>query len=201
MKRSEFGYLLVLVSGPARAGKNRAATCLSDRLGGDHFALSNLLKRMTHVHYGMGEDLPPLHFEDTKDQAAPEFDGLSPRQAYIRYSEEIMKPQRGNGYLGLIAAQRVEKNRSKGMISIVSGVGFEDEVLPMIKAAGAWNTLHISIRPAGGSGGRAIDSRNPLFLERLGVDTVELRNLNCEQFIEDLEQSLVELSSAAKDSA
>ena len=190
MTKFQFGYLLILVSGPPRAGKNRAGNCLKGWLDGDHFALSNNLKRMTHDHYGLGTNLPPLHFEDMKDLPAPQFGGLTPRQAYIRFSEEIMKPRFGSGYLGVVAGRRVVSNRDIGRVSIVSGVGFADEVMPMVKAAEPRCTLHIQVEAATARAGSMSDSRKVLDLANLGVDTVRLVNRNCEQLICDLERSL-----------
>ncbi len=190
MTKRVFRYLLILISGPPRAGKNRAGVCLNEWLGGDHFALSNQLKRMTHTYFGLGNELPPLHFEDIKDLPAPQFGGLTPRQAYIRFSEEIMKPRFGSEYLGLVASQRVARNRDLGRVSVVSGVGFAEEIAPLIEAAGHSHTLHIRVRPIGGGDGSGADSREDLDLSRMGVDTIELTNRNCEQLIFDLEQSL-----------
>ena len=191
MKEDRFEYALILLSGPPRAGKNRAGACLQDWLNGDHFALSNALKRMTHDHYGLGSNIPPLHFEDVKDLPAPQFGGLTPRQAYIRFSEEIMKPRFGDGYLGLIGGKRVTGNRRRGKVTIVSGVGFFDEVMPLIDAAGCTQTLHIRVKPAG----RPVrsDSRKPLDLSSIGVDSVELVNRDCSQLISDVARSIGEL--------
>ena len=191
MKEARFGYALILLSGPPRAGKNRAGVCLQNWLNGDHFALSNALKRMTHDHYGLGSNIPPLHFEDMKDLPAPQFGGLTPRQAYIRFSEEIMKPRFGDGYLGLIGAKRVTGNRRRGRVTIVSGVGFFDEVIPLMEAAGCTQTLHIRVKPVG----RPVrsDSRRPLDLSSVGVDSVELVNQDCSQLISDAARSVEEL--------
>ena len=189
-------YSLILISGPARAGKNRAGTCISEWLQGDHFALSNMLKRMTHAHYGMGTELPPLHFEDVKDLPAPQFGGLSPRQAYIRFSEGIMKPKYGGDYLGRVAATRVAANKSRGRVSIVSGVGFRDEVAPMVAAAGAPDTLHVRIKPIRNGAPGTADSRRSIGLASMGVDSIDLVNRSCGQLIGDLERSLDRLPRA-----
>ena len=193
MKEVRLGYALILLSGPARAGKNRAGVCLQNWLNGDHFALSNALKRMTHEHYGLGTGIPPLHFEDMKDLPAPQFGGLTPRKAYIRFSEEIMKPRFGDGYLGLIGGRRVTGNRRRGKVTIVSGVGFFDEVLPLIEAAGCPQTLHIRVKLADRHIRGRSDSRRPLDLSSMGVDSIELVNRDCGQLISDVVRSIDEL--------
>ena len=90
-------YLLVLISGPPRSGKNRLGNDLSGILDADHFALSDALKRMTHAHYGLDPELDVFHFEDRKDAPAKEFGGLTPRAAYIHFSESILKPEPEDG--------------------------------------------------------------------------------------------------------
>ena len=191
MTEVRFGYALILLSGPPRAGKNRAGVCLQNWLNGDHIALSNALKRMTPDHYGLGSSIPPLHFEDMKDLPAPQFGGLTPRQAYIRFSEEIMKPRFGDGYLGQMGGSRVTGNLRRGRVTIVSGVGFFDEVVPLIEAAGRHRSLHIRVKPVRGD--VRSDSRKPLDLSSIGVDSVELVNRDCSQLISDVAQSINEL--------
>ena len=194
MVEFRFGYCLVLLSGPPRAGKNRAGNCLKDWLGGDHIALSNQLKRMTHEYYGLYHRTRPLHFEDMKDLPHPYFGGLTPREAYIKFSEEVMKPRFGKGYLGEVGGRRVARNRAEGKVTIISGVGFSEEVAPLIEAAGVGNVLHIRVNPAGESSCRGKDSRKILNLTPQDVDMVELINHDCMQFTRDLQKALGRLS-------
>ena len=162
------GALLILVSGPPRAGKSRIAAGLAAQLPADHFALSDVLKRQTHAHHGLAPTLPVDAFEAGKDVPCPEFGGLSPRQAYIDFSENHLKPRFGSDHLGKIASARVARNRRAGRISIVSGVGFVDEVEPLINAAVAGKTLHLSLRSRPGTVPVA-DSREALDLSRFGI--------------------------------
>lgn len=181
---------LILISGPPRSGKNRAGTCLSETYGGDHFALSDYLKSRTHMHYGLGEDIPIFHFEARKDQPCPEFSGKTPREAYIDYSERILKPKYGNGYLGEIAAGRVAGNAREGKVSIVSGVGFFDEVKPLIRAAGSDSTVHIVLDYLQGKEVSIADSREHLDLNAASVCTIRLTNSGCAGFVRDFKAEL-----------
>ena len=177
--RKRMNYLLILVSGPPRSGKNRAGVCLAEYLRADHFALSNALKRLTHRHYGLEESLRPQHFENSKDLPSSKFHGLSPRQAYIEFSETVLKPRHGRDYLGRIGASRVMKNRKKGVVSIVSGVGFMDEVMPLIDEAGSRWTLHLRIVNPNPESSSPSDSREELDLDACGVRTVEIHSGDC----------------------
>ena len=172
-------YLLVLISGPPRSGKNRTGEYLSELLGAefsDHFALSDALKRMAHAHYGLGEETGVFHFEDRKDEPCSEFGGLTPRDAYIQYSENVLKPKFGRSHLGEIALRRVESNRDEGRTTMLSGVGFLDEVLAIMKAVGSEKTLHLKLSRPDSSHSRVTDSREALDLTSYGVKTVSIIN-------------------------
>ena len=185
LKRPSRKFVLILISGPPRSGKNRAGACLGEHLDADHFALSDYLKRKTHSHYGLAEESPIFLFESRKDTPCQEFNGLTPREAYIDYSERIIKPQFGPGYLGELACRRVEDNSRVGRISVVSGVGFLDEVLPLVNVATPRRTLHIELEYPTGSSLRIRDSREQLDLVSIGVKTATLVNVGCDGFIQD----------------
>ncbi len=183
-----FPYWLVLISGPPRSGKNRAGFCLSERLGADHFALSNMLKRLTHDYYGLDKGLPPLAFESCKDRACEEFGGLSPREAYIQFSETVLKPREGDDYLGRAGAGRVAANRANARISVVSGVGFIEEIRPLLGVVHGRDALHIQLIKD-----RVLqyeDSREVPDLSDIGIDEVSVKNTGCGAFLRSLEKVL-----------
>jgi len=168
--------VLVLISGPARAGKTRAGRLLAAYLGADHFALSDELKRMTHRHYGLADALVLDHYEGVKETASDDFGGLSPRAAYIDYSENHLKPRFGAGYLGEQASRRVSTNLRRGQTTIVSGVGFLEEIQPLIAAAGINGTLHIRILPRTPCPTEPVDSRSSLALRRYGIEEMVIKS-------------------------
>lgn len=187
-RQQRFRYWLVLISGPPRVGKSRAGTCLSQRLGADHFALSDLLKRLTHEHFELDLSLAPHHFEEHKDQPRQEFGGLTPREAYIMYSETVLKPRHGNDHLGQCARQRVAGNRESKAVSVVSGVGFLEEISPLVEEADARHTLHIRVQSTRET--TAGDSRETLELAKMGIEEVEMIYRGCGQFLAALELQL-----------
>ncbi len=161
--------LLFLISGLPRTGKNRAGAILSNHFNGDHFALSDILKKETHKYYGLSEDLSIFHFENNKDVPNEAFDGLTPREAYINYSETIIKPKFGKSHLGELVLKRVMNNKNKRKPSIISGVGFIEEVLPLINCAGPERTIHLIITREGYQQSHLVDSRQTLSLKGKGV--------------------------------
>ena len=142
---------------------------MSNHFNGDHFALSDILKKETHKHYGLSKDLSIFHFEDNKDVPNEAFDGLTPREAYINHSETIIKPKFGKSRLGELVLKRVLNNKNKQKPSIISGVGFIEEVLPLIKCAGPAHTLHLIITREGYQQPQLVDSRHTLSLKAKGV--------------------------------
>ena len=180
---------LILISGPPRAGKSRFGKYLSGWLGADHFALSDKLKQMTHSHYGIG-DCSVMEFEDCKDEPRREFNGRTPRQAYIEFSENTLKPRMGTDWLGKVACDRVAGNLSDGVVSVISGVGFIDEVRPLILCAGAERCLHIHVLPVSTMTRNVTDSRERLDLEALGVPALRLAHTTPLEFVEKIREYL-----------
>lgn len=180
---------LILISGPARAGKSRFGRYLSGWLKADHFALSDKLKQMTHLHYGIGH-CRVMEFEDCKDEPRREFHGKTPRQAYIDFSEGILKPCLGSGWLGTFASERVAGNLSKGVVSVISGVGFVDEVQPLIQCVGAERCLHICVLPGSNLPNDISDSRERLDLETFGVPVLRLAHTTPLEFVERIREHL-----------
>ncbi|MYE36920.1 MAG: hypothetical protein F4X24_05050 [Rhodobacteraceae bacterium] len=160
---------LFLISGLPRTGKNRAGAILSNHFNGDHFALSDILKKETHKYYGLSEDLSIFHFENNKDIPNEAFDGLTPREAYINYSETIIKPKFGKSHLGELVLKRVMNNKNQRKPSIISGVGFIEEVLPLIKCVGPEHTIHLIITRDDYHQPQLVDSRQTLSLMGKGV--------------------------------
>ncbi|MYG43272.1 MAG: hypothetical protein F4203_09125 [Rhodobacteraceae bacterium] len=160
---------LFLISGLPRTGKNRAGAILSNHFNGDHFALSDILKKETHKYYGLSEDLSIFHFENNKDIPNEAFDGLTPREAYINYSETIIKPKFGKSHLGELVLKRVMNNKNQRKPSIISGVGFIEEVLPLIKCVGPVHTIHLIITRDDYQQSQLVDSRQNLNLKAEGV--------------------------------
>ena len=181
---------LILISGAPRTGKNRAGSMLATEFNGDHFALSDFLKIETHKFHGLSHVADIFHFENRKDAPCPEFDGKTPRQAYIDHSESILKPKYGQGYLGKLAENRLECNIESNIVSVISGVGFIEEVRPLIATACPSSTFHVRIVNSGPSNQNIDDSRETLNLNSLGVAEIELSNEDSNAFFNSVMKSL-----------
>lgn len=186
---------LILISGPPRIGKNHSGTALADKLEGDHFALSDYLKVETHNHYGIENASNIFAFEKVKDIPNPNFNGKTPREAYIDFSENILKPKYGLGYLGELVIPRIKSNMEKDIVSIVSGVGFYEEVKPLISTAKPESTLHIKLLSPLRYKKNLEDSRKEMNLSNLGVEEIATKNVNTSTFITNVYQSILDVFS------
>ncbi len=163
---------------------------MATHFNGDHFALSDILKIETHKHYGLSEDLSIFHFEETKDVPNEAFDGLTPREAYINFSEKIIKPKFGKSYLGERVLQRVNRNKRNKTPSIISGVGFIEEVMPLIECVEPAQTIHITIIREGAPSTNLQDSRHKLCLADLGVSELEIGISDKVKFLAQVERHI-----------
>lgn len=177
---------LILISGPARSGKSLAGSILAERLGADCFALSDILKDMTHKHFGV--DVGVSGFERVKDIPVPEFDFKTPREAYIWFSEDILKPCYGEHALGSWALSRVKDNLEVDRPSIVTGVGFKEEVAPLIDAVGKDKTYLITVECSPLQ--TVTDSRSVLRCEEFGVSGVTIPNCFTPAYFDRITQLL-----------
>ena len=177
---------LLLLSGPPRSGKNVAGAAIGKKFDADHFALSDRLKTDTHLFYGLGSDISAMHFEDRKDSPCVEFGGLTPRQAYIDFSENHIKPRFGPRRLGELAVPRIRRNLDEGRLSILSGIGFLDEVQPLIETASSEFCLHLVVIGTLCANSAIVDSREQLNLSELGVRSSEIVNDRTEGFVNDV---------------
>lgn len=119
---------VILLNAPPRAGKDTAAEWFENNSNGlgvvEHMKFSKLLKERTHAMYGNAE-LPYDHFESSKDTPQDFFLGISPRQAYINFSELYMKPVHGQSvWVDLLST---EINNSLANTIVISDLGFQVE--------------------------------------------------------------------------
>ena len=82
---------------------------------------------------------------DQKERAQPQLGGLSPRQALIFVSEDVVKPKLGDNYFGRFMAQ----NLTEGAIHFVSDGGFLRELVPVMDLVGRDNLLVVHLHREG----------------------------------------------------
>ena len=172
---------VILFNGPPRAGKDTAVAAYEAR--GRRFNIekrkfAESVKTGTHAIFGLfnerGQPYPAATFESVKNEPRDEFWGMSPRQAYIWYSEEVMKPKFGSGIFGRIEA----KNLVPGRIHLFSDSGFATEAEEVAKVAGRKNMFLVRLYREGCTFDK--DSRS--YISVPGVDSVDLTNDGTDEF-------------------
>jgi hypothetical protein len=167
----------ILLNGPPRSGKNTAANMLADVLTNSAIiGFSHHLKRMTHgVYFGRdGWEMDPDAFDGCKDVPQPMLSGMSWRQAYIFYSEKVIKPLHGKEWFG---SQFVKAAQASGAdIVVVPDSGFVQEAERTVREFGAANVRLCRLYKDGCS--FAGDSRGYISLKHLGVVEHEINNVH-----------------------
>lgn len=125
---------VIVLNGPPRSGKDSIALQISNVFDVLKLPLARALKERTHGLFGHSE-LPWDYFEDCKDTPHAFFHNMTPRQAYIWVSEEVMKPKFGLTYWAeqwYLEARRFLEPRSDGTYEydaiVVPDGGFDYEV-------------------------------------------------------------------------
>ena len=127
---------VVIFNGPPDSGKDEAArycTQVIRKTGKSawHKEFKTKLFELTFAVYGVSEEtFFSMYTRELKEVPSPMFGGISPRQALIKVSEQMIKPVFGSDYFGICAAKDL-----KDGYSFFSDGGFVDEVYPIIDTA------------------------------------------------------------------
>lgn len=145
------GTKVVLFNGPPGAGKDTAARLLIEsgiRAEVEKFAKT--VKEGCHGLFGItnstGQIVAHDHFEPIKEKPNREFMGMSPREAYIWYSEEVMKPKFGQDVFGQMTAERMS---SDGRLYFITDSGFIDEAQSIVDKFGVENVILVQLHREG----------------------------------------------------
>lgn len=121
---------IVLLNAPPRAGKNYAASYITEHTDYKEYSFAAILKERTHRLYGL--DKPANYYETQKDDNLIDFMGLTPREAYINVSEKYFKPVHGKSIFGDILGEQIKEVEKV----IVTDCGFYEEVHSLISRYG-----------------------------------------------------------------
>lgn len=188
---------VILLNGPPESGKDTAAEMLKDELGWPAWVekFARPVKEGCHGLFGIVDEVGRVlrhdAFEKVKNEPNYEFMGMSPRQAYIWYSEEVMKPKFGQAIFGNMAVINMLKKLNEFRESVRRGVvvdstpyflisdsGFQSETDPVVTAFGACNVLLIRLYRDGKT--FASDSRS--YIEPPMVRKVDVVNCGTGDF-------------------
>jgi hypothetical protein len=158
---------IIIVNGPPDCGKDEAVSYLKRRYGVHTFSFKTELKALTLKLYCVSEALwDSWYTRAGKELPRAELGGLSCRQALIRVSEEIVKPNFGESYFGKAEGTKLKALADAGeLIAACSDGGFNAEIDPLIDLFGSDNIHILKIERPGRS--YEGDSRN--WIEHDGI--------------------------------
>lgn len=180
---------IIIVNGPPDCGKDEAVAYLKRKYGVHTFSFKTELKALTLKLYCVSEALwDSWYTREGKEMPRKELEGLSCRQALIRVSEMIVKPNFGKGYFGKAEGTKLKALADAGeLIAACSDGGFNEEIDPLIEIFGENNILILKIeRP-----GRTFegDSRNWISHKKIPISNYWhiLNNGSLDQYWRDLD--------------
>lgn len=181
---------VILFNGPAGSGKDTAAGAVWDRYRDcQHHAFKDRLFEITAAIYGIPvEQLTgPMYTRENKEKPYKILGGLSPRQALIKVSEEVIKPSPlGHNFFGEALADSLESE-----LTVVPDSGFPCELFPVIDRVGAENVLIVKILRTGYNFDN--DSRNYLDQDKFMRMGVACANVFNDGTLEDFEKSVLNI--------
>lgn len=128
---------VIICNCPAQTGKDVFAKYMSTRYGHTHLEFKTKLIELTRSIYDVSKETwDEIYVSGTKETPMDIFDGLSPREALIYVSEDVIKPKFGKNYFGKSAAKQL-----KDGLNIFSDGGFFDEINEVVKVVGVENVI------------------------------------------------------------
>ena len=184
MTNSQNKVEIIFVNGPPRSGKDTVGALLvqhSPRVVRT-MKFAKELKDRVHLAYKLfnsngGGPIPTEIFDAVKDQPQEFFFGKTPREVYIAFSEDFMKPTHGEGIFGRMLLQNLKRGieqeaahlpeNKRTEFIVITDSGFRCEAEPIIEHFGAENCRLLQLQREGCSFDN--DSRNYIHLEDLGI--------------------------------
>ena len=180
--------MIYVLNAPPNAGKDTIADILVDKHGAIKASFKHALYKCTSYEFKMDLDkLIKLSTDrDTKEVYCNEL-GMSPREALIYTSEQVIKPKHGADYFGNQAAKSILANNIASELIVFSDGGFESEIAPLTKIA---TTTIVRLY---GRGNFINDSRDyivhPMF-RYMDIELVDdMPDLAAMQIMKDVERS------------
>lgn len=123
---------IIIINGPPQSGKDTVGALVEAFTGAYRIKFAKAVKDRAHAVVGL--NVAHDHFERNKDEQLAVFGGMSPRQFYIWFSEEVIKPVFGDRYFGEITLEDIKVQVRQGRAVVVTDSGFVAEAMPVVEA-------------------------------------------------------------------
>lgn len=160
---------VIILNGPPNCGKDTIADHLVKKYPVVKTkSFKKHLTAITQLIYNVSSEWWEANYtRELKEKPSEKLSGLTPREALIKTSEAVIKPNYGKDYFGKIAAETLEEG-----INIFSDGGFPEEIECLTEDVGTDNIIIVRIKRKTCT--YEGDSRN--YLDMSHVPTVDIRN-------------------------
>jgi hypothetical protein len=133
---------VIFLNGPAGSGKDSIADYLAINYGYTHLSFKDVLFDWMFKIFNIPDNSRQAFFELYYTRTTKELpcellrlgnSTLSPRQALIHVSENVVKPMLGSTYFGDVVAAKIANSDADKFV--LSDCGFKQEILPVCKVA------------------------------------------------------------------
>jgi hypothetical protein len=160
---------IIMFNGPPRAGKDTAGQICADLLGESLTLVKFTEVVKAEAHRRLGLVCHPMAYEDLKDTPLPAFEGMTPREFYIRTSDDMKRVHGPH----VVARRLVEKLQSIETPLIVNtDVGYDFEGIALMRHVGRENTLLVRLHRTG----KTFDADCRGWVDLPGVETYDVEN-------------------------
>lgn len=180
--------LIILFNAPPRAGKDTVLKMM-DNLPYVHMKFSGPLYKMIQSIFGLTDKFWENLYENHKEEPSEYLNGMSPRNAMIWGSENVIKPKFGKSHFGVVAKRSVEINvLEERPYFAFSDSGFSEEAGVLVEEYGAENVFLVRIKRPGYDFSN--DSRSYWNHKEAGILDEHVFELNNDDNLDVLEERL-----------
>ena len=133
---------VIILNGPPNCGKDAIADYLVEKY--PNVRKKSFKERLTSltqmIHNVSTEWWEENYTRELKEKPSERLSGLTPREALIKVSETVIKPNYGKDYFGKAAAESLEEG-----INVFSDGGFKEEIIPLTDEVGSDNIIIVRI--------------------------------------------------------
>jgi hypothetical protein len=165
---------IVLVNGPAGSGKDEFAKAIMAKFDTRHEKFARPVKdavhKMLNIPYSC-EDAERKFGKEWKDTPQGVCYGFKPRDLYIWYSEEVMKPKFGKDIFGRMMVTRLYDPTST-KVTVISDSGFVEEAETVLRHCDSRDILLIRLH----RDGCVFEGDSRSYITLNGVKTIDMKN-------------------------
>ena len=174
---------VIMFNGPPHAGKDTAGEFCREFFGENatHAKFTQPVKDRAHSQLGL--KVATDHFEALKDVKLDEFEGMTPREYYIRTSERL-RQRYGHDVVAKLLVQSLTRAETPFIVN--TDLGNDTEANTLMNAYGAENCLLIRIHREG----KNFDNDCRTWVRGVNVASFDIPNRTMSQFRGDLEDVL-----------